>query len=103
MGAKAEEIFKALAAPQRRQILHLVRDQPMSVGEIADGCGASQQAASHHLQILKDAGLLDVKQNGRRRLYCVNPDGFEAVSAFVAELWPGALDRLRCAIEETES
>lgn len=90
----AEEIFRALSAPQRQEILQLVRDEALSVGDIADGCGASQQAVSHHLQILKEAGLVDMRREGRRRLYIVNPDGFESVGSFVADLWPNGLERL---------
>ena len=97
-----EEVFAALAAPQRQQILRLVRDEPRSVGAIAEGCGVSQQAVSHHLQVLKDAGLVDVQQAGRRRLYVVNPDAFESVGSFVADLWPNGLDRLRTLFEDTE-
>jgi DNA-binding transcriptional ArsR family regulator len=96
----AEEVFAALAAPQRQQILQLVRDEPLSVGAIAESCGASQQAISHHLQVLKDAGLVDMQQVGRRHLYAIRPDGFESVGSFVADLWPNGLDRLKAVIEE---
>lgn len=96
----AEDVFAALAAPQRQQILRLVRDEALSVGQIADGCGASQQAVSHHLQVLKDAGLVDMQRAGRRHLYVVNPDGFESVGNFVADLWPDALAKLRAVVED---
>ena len=99
----AEEVFAALAAPQRQQILQLVRDEPLSVGAIAQSCGASQQAVSHHLQVLRDAGLVDMKRDGRRRLYVVNPDGFDSVGSFVADLWPTGLSKLRKAIADSES
>ena len=95
-------MFAALAAPQRQEILRLVRDEALSVGSIAKSCGASQQAISHHLQILKDAGLVDMRQDGRRRLYAVNPDGFESVRSFVAELWPNGLSNLKAAVEDRE-
>ncbi len=98
----AEEIFRALAAPKRQQILRLVRDEPLSAGMIADRCGSSQQAVSHHLQILKDAGLVDVEAQGRQRLYVVNPDGFDSVERFFAELWPSSLDRLRNLFDESD-
>ena len=99
-GVAAEEVFAALAARQRQQILRLVRDEARSVGEIADECGASQQAISHHLQVLKDAGLVDMRRDGRRHLYAVNPDAFESVGSFVADLWPNGLRRLRAALED---
>lgn len=98
----AEEIFAALAAPQRQRILRLVKDEARSVGEIAEGCGVSQQAVSHHLQVLKDAGLVAMKREGRRHLYVVNPDGFESVGSFVAELWPAGLERLKAAVEQAD-
>ena len=101
-GVSAEEVFAALAAPQRQQILRLVQGEPLSVGAIADGCGASQQAISHHLQVLKDAGLVNMKQDGRRHLYEVNPDGFDSVEAFVADLWPTGLSKLRDVLEERD-
>ncbi len=94
-----EEVFAALAAPQRQEILRLVRDEPLSVGEIAAACAASQQAVSHHLQVLKDAGLVEMQRAGRRHLYAVNPDGFESVNSFVADLWPNALEELRTVLE----
>jgi len=96
-------VFAALAAPQRQQILRLVRDQPLPVGVIAESCGASQQAVSHHLQVLKEAGLVDMKREGRRRLYVVNPDGFDSMQAFVADLWPARLDKLRQAVADGET
>lgn len=101
-GVPAEEVFAALAAPQRQQILRLVRDEALSVGAIAEGCGASQQAVSHHLQVLKEAGLVDMKREGRRHLYVVNPDGFDSVGSFVADLWPNGLDRLRAVLENRD-
>lgn len=96
----AEDVFAALAAPQRQQILRLVRDEPLSVGAIAEECGASQQAVSHHLQVLKEAGLVEMQRAGRRHLYVVSPDGFDSVSSFVADLWPNALKDLRAALEK---
>ena len=97
-----EDKFAALAAPQRLRILRLVRDEALPVGAIAERCDASQQAVSHHLQVLRDVGLVDVQPDGRRRLYAVNPDGFEDVSEFIGELWPSALRRLRDAVEADE-
>ncbi len=70
------------------------------MGAIAEGCGASQQAVSHHLQVLKDAGLVAMEQEGRRHLYVIRPDGFESVGSFVADLWPGGLDKLKTVLED---
>ena len=80
-------------------MLRLVRDEPRSVGEIAAQFEISQQAVSQHLQVLKDAGLVAVRKEGQRRLYVVRPEGLEKLEAFLAELWPAGLERLKDAVE----
>src|SRR5689334_22366723 len=81
-GMGAEAVLRALAEPNRQAILRLVRDQPRSVGEIGEHFEISQQAVSQHLQILAEAGLLDVRREGKRRLYVVNPRGLEILDRF---------------------
>ena len=97
MGTDA--VLRALAEPRRRAMLQLVRDEPRSVGEIAAQFDISQQAVSQHLQVLKEAGLVAVRKEGQRRLYVVRPEGLETLEAFLAELWPTGLARLKAAIE----
>jgi DNA-binding transcriptional ArsR family regulator len=96
----AEDVLKALAEPRRQQILRLVRTAPRSVGEIAEGVDVTQQAVSQHLQVLKDAGLVAVRQDGTRRLYVIRPGGLESLDQFLAELWPAGLRRLKTAVED---
>jgi len=91
--------FAALAEPRRREMLLLVRDQPRSVTEIAGHFDITQQAVSQHLKVLKDAGLVAMRPDRQRRLYVVRPEGLEALQAFLAELWPQSLQRLKRAIE----
>jgi DNA-binding transcriptional ArsR family regulator len=78
------------------------RDEPRSVGEIAAHFAISLQAVSQHLQVLKEAGLVSEQRAGTRRLYVVRPDGLEAVRAFVEQLWPDRLARLK-HLAETKS
>jgi DNA-binding transcriptional ArsR family regulator len=99
MATSAENVLKALAEPRRQQILRLVRTTPRSVGEIAEQVDITQQAVSQHLQVLKDAGLVAVHQDGTRRLYAIRPDGLESLDRFLAELWPAGLQRLKAAVE----
>jgi DNA-binding transcriptional ArsR family regulator len=89
----------ALGEPRRRAILQLVRDRPRSVGEIAAQFDVSQQAVSQHLQVLRDAGLVDVQPQGARRLYVIRPEGLASVQAFLADLWPASLQRLKASAE----
>jgi DNA-binding transcriptional ArsR family regulator len=91
--------FAALAEPRRRAMLLLVRNEPLSVNDIAGHFDISQQAVSQHLQVLRDAGLVEVRPEGQRRLYVVRPEGLEAVSDYLAELWPHSLDNLKRAVE----
>jgi DNA-binding transcriptional ArsR family regulator len=98
----AEATFSALAEPRRRAMLLLVRDEPRSVNEIAEHFDISQQAVSQHLKVLKDAGLVAVRPQGQRRLYMVRPEGLESLEAFLAELWPTGLQRLKEAVESAD-
>src|SRR5918998_2627564 len=70
-----EAALKAIAAPHRRQILSLVREDELSAGEIAAHFDVTRPAVSQHLTVLKEAGLVDERRNGTRRLYRVRPQG----------------------------
>ena len=95
-----EAALQAIAEPRRRAILRLVRDRPRSVNEIAEHFDVTQQAVSQHLKVLREAGLVDVRPQGQRRLYVVRPEGLEDVRALLEELWPASLQRLKRAAEE---
>ena len=94
-----DAVLRALAEPRRREMLRLVRDEPRSVGEIAAEFDITQQAVSQHLQVLKEAGLVAVRKQGQRRLYVVRPEGLETLEAFLADLWPAGLARLKQTVE----
>lgn len=94
--------LRALAEPQRRRILELVRDGERPAGEIADHFAITPQAVSQHLRVLRDAGLLHERREGTRRLYAIRPEAIASVRAYLDELWPASLDRLRAAVEEDE-
>jgi DNA-binding transcriptional ArsR family regulator len=94
-----DAVLRALAEPRRREMLRLVRDEPRSVGEIAAQFDISQQAVSQHLQVLREAGLVAVRKDGQRRLYLVRPEGLETLEAFLEELWPASLARLKAVVE----
>lgn len=80
-------------------MLRLVRDEPRSAGEIGRHFDISQQAVSQHLQVLAEAGLVDVRRDGKRRLYAVNTEGLEVLESFLRDLWPAGLRRLKEAVE----
>jgi len=94
-----DQSLRALADTNRRVILAVIRSRPQSVGEIAQKAGLSQQAASHHLRVLRTAGLVTGTRAGTRHLFSVNTDGFEAVRSYLDDFWPSQLGALRAAIE----
>ena len=99
MVVRDDDPFKALANDRRRAVLRLVRDEPRQVGAIAAELGLSQPAASQHLAVLRDAGLVTVRVDGRRRWYQADLDALAQVRSFFDDYWSGAVDRLDDAAE----
>lgn len=95
----ADAALRALADENRRAILEVVRDGPRSVGEVAVATSLSQQTTSHHLRVLREAGLVQESRVGTRHLFAVNIDGFAAVDAYLSTFWPDRLGRLKRAAE----
>ena len=81
----------ALGDATRRAILSRLRKRPLPVGELADGFTISRPAISQHLRILKDARLVTVRAEGTRRVYQLDPAGFESVRAYLDQFWTTAL------------
>src|ERR671921_1854346 len=98
-----EAALKAIAAPHRRQILSLVRDGELSAGEIAAHFEVTRPAVSQHLNVLKEAGLVNERRNGTRRLYRARPEGLSELRAFLEEFWDERLDALKREAEEEEA
>jgi DNA-binding transcriptional ArsR family regulator len=80
-------------------MLRLVLDRELPVSELADRVGVSQPAASQHLKVLRDAGLVRGRVEGRRRLYRVDSEGLERLRAELDEYWRPALAALKDAAE----
>jgi DNA-binding transcriptional ArsR family regulator len=97
-----EAALKALAEPNRRRILTLVRDEELTAGEIASHFAVSRPAVSQHLTVLKEAGLVHERRNGTRRLYSLRTDGFEEVKAFLESFWDARLQALKREAEREE-
>ena len=94
-----EAAARALAEPRRREILRLVRDDELSAGAIAAHFDVSRPAISQHLGILKDAGMVDERRDGTRRLYRVRRKGFDELRQYLDEFWGEGLARLKSAAE----
>ena len=97
-----EAALKAIAEPRRRQILALVRDEELSAGEIAGHFDVTRPAISQHLNVLKEAGLVNERRNGTRRLYSARPEGLVEVKAFLDGFWDQRLAALKREAEREE-
>ena len=97
-----EAALKAIAAPHRRQILSLVREDELSAGEIAAHFDVTRPAVSQHLTVLKEAGLVDERRNGTRRLYRARPEGLVPIREFLEEFWDERLGALKREAEAEE-
>jgi len=97
-----EAALKAIAEPRRRAILRLVRDGELTAGEIASHFDVTRPAVSQHLTVLKEAGLVDERRNGTRRLYRARPQGLADVKAFLDEFWDERLEALKREAEREE-
>lgn len=90
-------IFAALAEPNRRDILDLLRDGEKPAGVIVKALGLAQPTVSQHLRVLRDAGLVSVRPDANRRLYRLHPAALIELDAWLEpfrQLWAGRLDAL---------
>jgi DNA-binding transcriptional ArsR family regulator len=89
--------FEALAEPNRRRILDLLLAEERPVGDLVAALTVSQPAVSKHLRVLRDAGLVEVRGDGQRRLYRVRTEPLQAVDRWLEpyrRLWESRLDDL---------
>jgi DNA-binding transcriptional ArsR family regulator len=94
---------EALAQPTRRQILDLLRESERPVGELVERLDMSQPAVSKHLRVLREVGLVAVRSDAQRRLYCVRPEPLAELDAWLApyrRLWTRSLDALERHLDE---
>src|SRR5688572_19893557 len=96
------ESLTALADPTRRSVFERLAGGPRSVGEIAAELPVSRPAASQHLRVLKEAGLVSERRNGTRRYYSVRPDGLAELRGYVERFWEEALSSFKAATERGE-
>jgi DNA-binding transcriptional ArsR family regulator len=97
--------FEVLAEPTRRRILDLLRDEERPVNELVRGLDISQPGVSKHLKVLRDAGLVEVRQDAQRRLYRVRAEPLAEIEAWLApyrRLWANTLDALEQHLDARE-
>lgn len=95
--AAASDVYNAIAEPRRREIFELVCVGERAVGDVADALGMDQPSVSKHLKVLREVELVNVRRDGRRRLYSADPTALEPIEAWVAKcerLWSRHLDAI---------
>jgi DNA-binding transcriptional ArsR family regulator len=100
VSAYQEYQLDALGDPTRRAILARLLDGPAPVGKLAHGFPISRPAISQHLRILKQANLVVDRPEGNRRVYQLNPDGFDSLRDYFDQFWSVALTAFKKKVEE---
>ncbi len=95
--ATTSDVFNAVAEPQRRRILLLLKERERSVNELAMALRITQPRTSKHLRVLREVGLVRVREVGQQRLYALDARGLQPVHEWVVgfeQFWNESFDRL---------
>ena len=100
--ATTTDAFNAVAEPRRRQILDLLAGGERPVGDLVRELELAQPQVSKHLRVLREVGAVDVREEGRRRLYRVNGHALKPIHDWVKNYersWSDRFDRLDAVLE----
>ncbi|WP_299146031.1 metalloregulator ArsR/SmtB family transcription factor [uncultured Tateyamaria sp.] len=103
MTDQTQNAFRALADPTRRDILHMLTTQDMTIGQVAGRFDMTRAAVKKHLTVLTDGGLITVETRGRERINRLNPTGLAPVLSWFDifdHFWDDRLSDLKSAIEK---
>lgn len=96
------QAFGALADPTRRRVFEELRAGPRPVGVIAAQLPVSRPAVSQHLKVLKDAGLVNDRAEGTRRIYFIDPTGLAALRTWLDRFWDKSLASFKAEVEKQD-
>jgi len=101
--ATTSDVFNAIAEPQRRQILFLLRQGELPVTELARELAITQPGASKHLRVLREVGLVRDRREGKQRLYALDARGLRPVHEWTGgfeQFWNESFDRLDAYVQD---
>lgn len=101
--ATTTDAFNAVAEPRRREILDLLAAGERPVNDLVHALGLAQPQVSKHLRVLRDVGAVDVRSEGRQRLYRLNGRALKPIHDWVSEYertWSERFDELDAVLEE---
>jgi DNA-binding transcriptional ArsR family regulator len=99
------DVFNAIAEPQRRRILSLLKRGECPVNDVARALSISQPRASKHLRVLREVGLVRVRGQGKQRLHGLDARGLKPVHEWAGgfeEFWSGSFARLNEYVKELQ-
>ena len=100
------ETFRALAEPNRLQIVELLLEGPRPVGDMVDRLGLRQPQVSKHLRVLSEAGLVHVRVDAQRRIYALRPAPLRELEEWVERyrrIWEGNFQRLDALLDQMKA
>ncbi|WP_141504013.1 ArsR/SmtB family transcription factor [Paenibacillus luteus] len=100
-----ERFFSALAEPNRLRIVELLRDGPLTVGEIAVSLDMNQPQTSKHLRVLSHSGIVEVQPEANRRIYKLRSEPLQELDNWLASfraMWEERFDRLEEYLRELQ-
>src|SRR5690242_857125 len=98
---RMDAVLHALADESRRTVLEILRDHPASAGELAEALPIARPGVSRHLRVLREAGLVDVRQDAQRRIYSLRPEALRDLDAWLGRyraVWEQRLTALHAEI-----
>ncbi len=101
--ATTADAFNAVAEPRRRQILDILADGERPVNALVTRLGLAQPQVSKHLKVLREVGLVDVRDEGRQRMYRLNGQPLKPIHDWVKNyerMWNARLEALDVLLEE---
>ena len=96
------EVLQIVAEPRRQAILRLVWDNERAVGDLVDELDLSYAGVSQHLSLLREAGFVTVRRDGKRRLYRADHEQLGPLKDFLESFWTSRVDRLAQLAEKAE-
>jgi DNA-binding transcriptional ArsR family regulator len=100
------QLFQVLADPARLRIVEAMRSGECAVGDIVERMEIHQSGVSRHLRLLAEAGIVQMRPDGQKRLYSLRREAFDQFEAWVAgyrRLWEARLDRFGAALERRQA
>jgi DNA-binding transcriptional ArsR family regulator len=101
--ATTADVFNAVAEPRRRQILDVLAGGERPVGDLVRELELGQPQVSKHLRVLREVGAVDVRDEGRRRLYRINGRALKPIHDWIRDyerLWTERFDALDTVLED---